>query len=440
MSEKKSLILLFLLAALFMLLGHLLNIATGSSWAGYGLTVLIIIFCLFFVGYRRRHYVLAQNAHTAYLKKQYDVTYNLYEKAIAMPKCPEEIKVVYAYKLIAQGHLERAQKVVETINEDILNTEGKFNLKVVQGLILYKEDKLDEAIAIYEALTKESDAEQLWETYGMILNLSEKYELARDYSLAALEKYPNNKLIKENLATSYFYLFEDKKARKLYRDLINQDVAYPDPYYYYARIAYLDDRYNLALKYIEIAEVKSPAPLSNITMDVIFELKDEIIDNLDRIEFEADSAESSYLESSPNSNATDFANVNLLDSLDSSSDLPDSDLTNSDVVQEIMDVENNSNTTNSIDYPSNISEIEANDIYSNITPATEILQNILTVPSDVDSEQMSSVISQMMPIEVVQHGPVMFEVPPIVTADHNIESMDQSQVDHNSANNNSVED
>ncbi|WP_305767424.1 tetratricopeptide repeat protein [Candidatus Epulonipiscium viviparus] len=309
MSEKRSLILLFLLAGLFMLLGYLLNIVTGSVWAGYGLTIAIIIICMLFFGYRRRHYVLAQNAHNAYLRKQFDIAYGLYEKALSLPKCPEEIKVVYAYKLLAQGHTQKAQQVAATIQTDILNKDGIFNFKVVKGLMLYKEDKLDDAIALYEELTQESDAEQLWETYGMLLNLNEQYEKARDYSIAALEKYPNNNIIKENLATSYFYLFEDKKARKLYKSLITADVHYPEPYYYYARIAYLDERYNLALKYIEMAETKTPAALSNITLDVVVDLKNDIEAELDRLEAEFDADAQASVDTDVNADTDDDADA-----------------------------------------------------------------------------------------------------------------------------------
>ncbi|ONI45833.1 hypothetical protein AN641_03030 [Candidatus Epulonipiscioides gigas] len=283
MSDKKNFILLFILGLLFMLLSYLIRISTGSAFAGYVITGAVIILCVVFSIYRRRHFVIAQNAHIAYTRKQFDTAYNLYEKAIALNKCPEEIKVVYAYKLLVQGHKATAEKLIASINEALLNKEGTFNLKVVKGILLFKNDELKPAIELYESLIKEDSSPQLYEILGILLNNYEDYEKARDFSKMALEKYPDNNIIKENLATSYFYLYEDKKARKLYKELMNFDVTYPEPYYYYARIAFLDERYNLALKYIEIAETKTPSYLSNVTMDVVSELKSEIEAELDKI-------------------------------------------------------------------------------------------------------------------------------------------------------------
>ncbi len=128
MSKTKRLILLYLVIALLIFSVATVFVLTGHESGSVISDALIIYGLMFFTIFvHRRHYLLAKRANEAYLNKKYDMAYDLYEKAITMPKCPEEIKVEYAYKLMDQGHLERAQKVIETINEDTLNAEGKMD-------------------------------------------------------------------------------------------------------------------------------------------------------------------------------------------------------------------------------------------------------------------------------------------------------------------------
>jgi tetratricopeptide (TPR) repeat protein len=201
-------------------------------------------------------------ANGAVNSKEMNKACDYYDKAIVIKNCPPIVKISYAYQLIRLNRLEKAENLLRNLDEATFNPKEKRNAQAVNGLVLWKKGQLDQAISLYEKLHQEQQTTLVCETLGYLYLCKQSFEKALDFNLKAYEFAPNNNVIADNLAASYYYLGDFKKARKIYKELIERDVAFPEPYYFYALILNEREKYKLALKYLHIAREKKESPLS----------------------------------------------------------------------------------------------------------------------------------------------------------------------------------
>ncbi len=257
-------------------LGYIISLVTRNLTYAVAIPLVIGITIMAISLRIRRASYFSYRANVAFDAKQYDIALAYYKKATEVPDCPPLIKVIYAYRLLTLGKLAEAKNIMEQIEVSALDENAKFNYDATAALITWKDGNLKKAILAYEKLLNTRESELVYETLGFLLVCNEEYDKAIELCNKAHKLYPNSLVIRDNLATAYFYTYEDKKARKLYKELIDQYVNFPEPYYYYGRIAYDDEKYKLALKYLNIALEKPASYLSHLQSEFIQELIYEV--------------------------------------------------------------------------------------------------------------------------------------------------------------------
>lgn len=249
---------------LLLILGVVLSFFCSFFLGNLILGLLVFIVILGFVVYIRRASFLGSRATTAYEKKDIEKSFELYEKAIAVKNCPDMVKIVYAYRLINEGQVDKCAHILGSIDTTRMNENEKLNYNATHALTVWKQGSLHRAIEIYEALLNEKESLLIYETLGYLILCSKNYNKALSFNLKALEFNDTSKQIRDNLAGSYYYLGYHKKAAKLYKELIEENVNFPEPYYYYALILNEREKYKSALKYLNMALEKKESHLSQL--------------------------------------------------------------------------------------------------------------------------------------------------------------------------------
>lgn len=241
-----------------------------------GIGVFIAIFGL--IIFKQKASFIASSAGKAYQKGDIDKSFALYEKAIALESCPSMTKILYAYRLINEGKVSECAKVLGTLDPTTMNDNERLNYNATNALRVWKEGGLYRAIEIYEALLNEKDSLLIYETLGYLYICAKNYKKALEFNLKALEFNNTSERIKSNLATSYYYLGYEKKAVKIYKEIIESYANFPEPYYYYGCILEAREKHKGAFKYFNMALEKKFAQLFLLTQEEVQDKINQVAD------------------------------------------------------------------------------------------------------------------------------------------------------------------
>ncbi|MEF9960319.1 MAG: tetratricopeptide repeat protein [Niameybacter sp.] len=243
-----------------------------------GIGVFLVVFGI--VLYKQRASFIASSAVSAYKKGNFEKSFSLYEKAIAIQGCSNMIKIVYAYRLICEGEVSQGAKVLGALNTEQMDANERLNYNATNALSIWKQGGLHRAIEIYEALLNEKESVLIYETLGYLLICEKDYEKALAFNLKAVELYSTNERMQSNLATSYYYLGQHQEAAKIFKSLIEDYANFPEPYYYYGRLLETREKYKGAVKYWNMALEKKFSGIYSLAQEDIQDKINEIEENM----------------------------------------------------------------------------------------------------------------------------------------------------------------
>ncbi|MGL6175322.1 MAG: tetratricopeptide repeat protein, partial [Cellulosilyticaceae bacterium] len=311
---------------MLLMLGVVLSFFCSYFLGNILLGVILFIAILGFVIFTKRAVFFSSKANIAYQKKEIEKSFELYEKAIAFANCPTMVRIVYAYRLISEGNVAKSSQILSTLDPMGMNENEKFNYNATHAIIVWKQGSLHRAIEIFEALLNDKESLLIYETLGYLILCSRNYQKALNFNLKALEFNDTSQIVRDNLAGSYYYLGYHKKAAKIYKSLIEENVNFPEPYYYYALILNEREKYKSALKYLGMALEKKESKLSELTHQEI----QYMIDEINRYLAEESVFESEFIDSETtewaevvedtSSTALDSTSIESEDGLNSSED------------------------------------------------------------------------------------------------------------------------
>lgn len=131
----------------------------------------------------------------------------------------------------------------------------KFFYKLARAILYFKQLDIDEAIdECREAISIIKDFSPIYILLGDCLMLRNNYhEAIKNYKIALKANYKINH-VKANLAYAYLMLHKDRKARKLFKEVVDE---FPDNFkiQYNMALSYLrKKKYDLTLKYLDRVE------------------------------------------------------------------------------------------------------------------------------------------------------------------------------------------
>lgn len=243
-----------------------------------GITLLIVY--SIFKYQSKKTTLIAYKGAIAFNSKDYDKALELYEKAYNMKKVNTNIKLRYAYIALYCGKLDLCKDVLCSVDYSKLkDSKLKMSYKQTEGLYLWKCNNLEKAIEIYEKLHVECEHTIIYEALGYLLILNKDYEKALEYNIKALD-YDDTNVIIDNLAQSYYYLGNLRKAKELYLTLFSKEKektpTFPEPYYYYGLILKEEGNLEDSFYYLNKALDKKESFLSNLNRNTILEAIDQL--------------------------------------------------------------------------------------------------------------------------------------------------------------------
>lgn len=220
---KKALTGFIIPAAVIVLLG-MYNI-----WLGIAALILYIAVLL----YTSRATIYTLIGSRNYSLGKIEQALQWFSKAHYSCKAGIRTSVSYAYILLKNADLIKAEEILQKLLKDNPTDENVPYTKSILALALWKKDDLDAATAMLEEVMETYKTTSVYGSLGYLLILKGDLEKALQFNLEAHEYNSTDKIILDNLGQNYYLLGMYDKAREIYEPLVEKAPTFPEPYYNY---------------------------------------------------------------------------------------------------------------------------------------------------------------------------------------------------------------
>ena len=239
----------------------LLTVIGGASFgviggiAGFAAAIVVILII-------NRANVLFALGLARYGKGMHSEAYKLMDKAAATTKLSTSKTLLYAYMMVRDGELDRAEAVINKVtylNRNSLTDANVIDADMSRAVICWKRDNIEEGIEILENLyNKNLRSTTLYGTLGYFYILNNQLAKGMEFNKEAYEYNSDNQVIADNYGCNCILCSDFEKAEEIYKRLLPLKPEFIEPYYNYAML--LEKRmqtieaieyYKKALKYRE---------------------------------------------------------------------------------------------------------------------------------------------------------------------------------------------
>lgn len=172
-------------------------------------------------------------------------------KAYKLKNSTVHTALMFIYLLLKAGKYDKAGEIIEeTIYKDMSEHE-KYNLMINKALYLWKKNRIEESLAIYDELIKDGESTVLYGSYGYVATLGDDMEKALRLNEKAYEYNNYNKAILDNLGLTYIKTGNFEKALEIYEVLMKKDPQFPEAYYNMAELMQKMKDLDSAVRYMK---------------------------------------------------------------------------------------------------------------------------------------------------------------------------------------------
>ena len=203
---------------------------------GFGVTVLC--FMALFLYFRPKIYtILGRNRYLT----DHDAGFKYMEKAHATGRMNPQDALVYAYMLIRDGHLVKAERLINgTIhqNKNNLSEKNLLAADLNSAIILWKRNDLPGAIKKMEGVYNTGyRSTVLYQTLGIFYILNNDLEKAESFINEAIDYNSDDISIRDNLGFLYIKQEKFDEAKKIYSKIFEDaSPSFIEAYYNYATV------------------------------------------------------------------------------------------------------------------------------------------------------------------------------------------------------------
>jgi tetratricopeptide (TPR) repeat protein len=217
-----------------------------------GLSLLLV--GLLFLLYQLRPLFYLNMANKKYFNNEVPEALALYERAYNLKQSKPRTKVIYAYILLKQGEVEKADKILSALMDTPLNPRDKADVIMNYSLVLWKTDRLPEAIELLEKLYNNGFKNTIsYQSLGFFYILQGDLQKALNFNIEAYDYSNADTSIMDNLALTYYSLDRYDDAIELYAKIVETNPTFVTPYYFYALCLAKKEKYEEALEMLNKA-------------------------------------------------------------------------------------------------------------------------------------------------------------------------------------------
>jgi tetratricopeptide (TPR) repeat protein len=223
-SRVKSLITGFVLPVIVVIIAAMFN-----KWLG----IAALLVYLFIMVYSSRAMIYVMIGTRNYGMGKLDEAIRWFGRAYATKRASVRTAVSYAYLLLKNAELQKAEEVLQKVIKEYREKEELPYINSVMALILWKKGDLDQAVSMLEEVIQTYKTTSVYGSLGFMLIQKGDLEKALELNLQALDFNPRDNIINDNLGQNYMLLGEYDKAKEIYEKLLAKAPTFPEPYYNY---------------------------------------------------------------------------------------------------------------------------------------------------------------------------------------------------------------
>ncbi len=197
-----------------------------------------------------------------YGKGNHKTAYKLMQMAASTTKLSVAKTLLYAYMLVRDGELDKAEAVINKVtylNRNNLTDVNIIDADMSRAVICWKRGNIKEGIELLEELYSNNlRSTTLYGTLGYFYILDNQLAKGIEFNKEAYEYNSDNLVIADNYGYNCILCSDFEKAEEIYKRLLPQKPEFIEPYFNYALLlekrmqtAEAIEYYKKALKYPE---------------------------------------------------------------------------------------------------------------------------------------------------------------------------------------------
>lgn len=172
--------------------------------------------------------------------------------------------LIFIYMLLKAGKYDKAGEIIADVESREMSEYDNHQLDTNKALYLWKKNKINESLELYEKLMDDGKSTVLYGSYGYILTLGGNLSKALEINEAAYTYNSNDKAIMDNIGLTYTLVGDYDKAFDIYEKLLKRTPNFPEAYYNAAELMRLMKDYDTGVRYIKTCMSKPFNGLSTI--------------------------------------------------------------------------------------------------------------------------------------------------------------------------------
>jgi len=176
---------------------------------------------------------------------------------------------IFIYMLLKAGKYEKALEITDK-NRNRHMTENQFiAFSSNEALALWKVGKIEESIVLFDKITQKFESTNIYVSFGTVLTYSNDLNKALELNKRAYQYNSSSKGIKDNLAYTYFLIGDTDRAKRMYDELLDEPLNFPEAYYNAAMVSSSQGQYDEAVRLMKQALSKQFNGLTAVTREEI---------------------------------------------------------------------------------------------------------------------------------------------------------------------------
>jgi len=186
-------------------------------------------------------------------------------KAYKVKNSSVHTALMFIYLLLKAGKYDKAGEIIDATEPREMTEHEKYNLTINKALFLWKKNRIEESLEIYDTLQEAGESTVLYGSYGYVITLGKALEKALELNEKAYEYNSHNKAILDNLGLTYVKMNKLDKALEIYEELMSKDPQFPEAYYNMAELMHRKKDIDSAVRYMKKCMQMKFDGLSTIT-------------------------------------------------------------------------------------------------------------------------------------------------------------------------------
>ncbi|HOD92981.1 MAG TPA: tetratricopeptide repeat protein [Clostridia bacterium] len=262
--KNKKLLTNIILFAAFPLI--CLIFALIGKWLIFG--IVLAVYLVIFIYIKLENIRLIQ---TGYYDKKGEFQKALLPayKAYKMKHSTVDTANIFIYMLLKAGKYEKAIEITNENRNRYMSEDQLIAFSSNEALALWKLGKINESIGIFEKITEKFESTNIYVSYGTVLTFSNDLNKALELNKKAYQYNSSSKGIKDNLAYTYYLIGDIDRAKRMYDELLDEPLNFPEAYYNAALVSNSQGQYDEAVRLFKQALSKQFTGLTAVTKEEI---------------------------------------------------------------------------------------------------------------------------------------------------------------------------